>query len=57
MSMTEAEVKNKYDMEQARLRRLWEDQETKRKLAVKELEEAEQAEKNYNKELEEKVEA
>lgn len=57
MSMTEAEVKNKYDMEQARLRRLWEDQETKRKLAVKELDEAEQAEKNYNKELEEKVEA
>lgn len=57
MSMTEAEVKNKYDMEQARLRRLWEDQETKRKLAVKELDEAELAEKNYNKELEEKVEA
>tara|TARA_B110000285_G_scaffold23749_1_gene22908 strand:+ start:223 stop:390 length:168 start_codon:yes stop_codon:yes gene_type:complete len=55
--MTEAEVKNKYDMEQARLRRLWEDQETKRKLAVKELDEAELAEKNYNKELEEKVEA
>lgn len=25
MSMTKAEVKNKYDMEQARLRRLWEE--------------------------------
>ena len=25
MSMTKAEVKNKYDMEQGRLRRLWEE--------------------------------
>jgi|TARA_B110001450_G_C17600866_1_gene472916 hypothetical protein len=45
------------EYEQARLRRLWEEQEAKRKISVKENEEAEVAEKDYNKELNEQLEA
>ena len=50
MVLTEEEVKARYEFEQAKLRKLWEEQEDKRQKSIKENQEADEAEKNASKE-------